>query len=347
MNAETLLNRMVRLKANPEGLPGPEHFDLTAGRIPAHDTDKVVVRNRYFLVSPSLRQMISKGAKDVPGVPFPALQPGDGLLGEAIGEVISAPADGGLSVGDMVQHFQGWRDYAALVPNECLRLSAPLPEPLGWVGYLGHGWTAYAALTRGVRIRKGDTVFVSSAAGAIGSMAGQIARVLGATRVIGSTSTLEKARRLVSHLGYDAAVTRVGTESLALQLRNVAPDGIDIYIDNVGGEQLRTATEIAANGARFVILGALSGQLAPFGTGRTAPVELDSMQILLKKLTLRGYSADDDPDAREEWFDMFASWSNAGYISFPHVIVEGLEHAPYALHNAAQGRYLGTVIVKL
>lgn len=340
-------NREVRLKARPVGLPAPEHFEIVTVPIPARTADTVLVRNLHFLVSASIRQMVSEGAREVPGVPFPALRPGDGLLGEAIGEVVEAPAGSDLSRGDKVQHFFGWRDYALVPIAQCRRLDRPLPQPLGYLGYLGHGWTAYAALTRGVQIREGDTVFVSSAAGAIGSIAGQLARQLGAGRVIGSTSSRKKADQLIADWGYDAAVIRGGVHPFAEQLLEAAPDGLDVVIDNVGGEQLQAAIAAAREHARVVIVGTLSGQLAATGTGRTAPVELDSTQILLKKITLRGYSADDDPDAHEEWLECFADWLRAGSMRFPHVVIDGLEHATAALRDATQGRYLGAVIVSL
>jgi 2-alkenal reductase len=347
MTAAPTISREVRLKARPEGLPAPAHFDIVEVPLPVPGPDAVLVRNRYFLVSASLRQMVSEGAEDVPGVPFPALRPGDGLLGEAIGEVVAAPVGGALSAGDMVQHFVGWRDYASVPVAQCRRLPAPLPEPLGYAGYLGHGWTAYAALTRGVVLRTGDTVFISSAAGAIGSMAGQIARLLGAARVIGSTSSRAKADRLIAELGYDAAIIRDSEKPFVEQLIEAAPGGIDVVLDNVGGAQLQAAVAAAREGARFVILGALSGQLAATGTGRTAPVELDSMQILLKKITLRGYSADDNPEAQDAWLRRFTDWLRAGDIRFPHVMIDGLDRATTALRDTAAGRYLGAVIVRL
>jgi len=177
-------------------------------------------------------------------------------------------------------------------------------------------------------------------------MAGQIARLLGAHRVIGSTGSQEKANRLVRELGYDAAVIR-GAESIARQLAKAAPNGIDVVIDNVGGEQLQAAVAAAREGARVVVMGALSGQLAKEGTGRTAPVQLDSFQLLLKKITLRGYSADDDPDLRQEWTNRFSQWLRSGSITFPHVISKGIDSAPDVLQRVAEGRYFGTVIVEL
>ncbi|MBN3794099.1 NADP-dependent oxidoreductase [Burkholderia sp. Ac-20392] len=347
MNLSIPMRRDVRLKAKLKGLPTPDDFEIVTAAAPAAGSGDVLVRNRYFLVSASLRAMISEGAEDVPGVPFPCLSAGDALMGEALGEVVSAPAGSGLSSGDIVTHFHGWRDYAMVPAWGCQRVGEALPKPAGYLGYLGHGWTAYAALTRGVPIRPGDTVFVTSAAGAIGAMAGQIARRLGAGRVIGSTSSHDKARRLVSELGYDAAVMRGGSTPFAEQLLEAAQGGIDVLIDSVGGEQLQAAVTAAREGARFLILGALSGQLAATGTGRTAPAEIDTVQFLLKRITMRGYSADDNPEAKGEWFERFAQWLRAGEIVFPHTVIDGLDNAPSALCDTSSGRYLGTVLVKL
>lgn len=341
------MRREVRLKAKLNGLPTPNDFEIVTAVAPDVGPQDVLVRNRYFLISASLRAMISEGAENVQGVPFPCLSAGDVLMGEALGEVMKAPIGSGLSTGDIVTHFYGWRDYALVPTWICHRVGEALPDPVGYLGYLGHGWTAYAALTRGVSIRPGDTVFVTSAAGAIGAMAGQIARRLGAGRVIGSTSSRDKAQRLVSELGYDAAVIRGSSTPFAEQVRDVALGGIDVLIDSVGGDQLQAAIASARERARFLILGALSGQLAAVGTGRTAPAEIDTVQFLLKRITMRGYSADDNPEAKDEWFQRFAQWLHAGAIAFPHTVIGGLDDAPSALCDTARGRYLGTVLVKL
>jgi NADPH-dependent curcumin reductase CurA len=136
-------------------------------------------------------------------------------------------------------------------------------------------------------------------------------------------------------------------EASALQLAEAAPSGVDVVLDNVGGEQLQAAVGAAREGARIVVMGALSGQLASAGTGRRAPAELDSFQILLKKLTLQGYSADDDPEMREEWTTRFDHWLRSGTIAFPRVISKGIDTAPDVLQGVAEGRYFGTVIVEL
>jgi NADPH-dependent curcumin reductase CurA len=333
----------VKLTVRPVGLPKPDNFDVVKVPMPAPKADEVLIRNRYFRISASLRMMISEGAECVEGVPFPALRPGDTLFGETVGEVVSAPTNSGLSAGDQVLHNLGWREFAAVPVCDCNLLGDTLPDK---AAHLSQGSTAYAALTRGVQIRPGDTVFISSAAGAIGSMAGQIARLLGAGRVVGSTSSQEKARRLISELRYDGVVVR-GEKPLAAQLAEVAPDGVDVYLDNVGGTQLQAAVKAARSGARFVVVGALSGQLAAQGTGRTAPVQLDSFDILLKKITMRGYSADDDPEVRSEWTARFADWLRSGDICFPHVTIDGLDAAPGALIDVAEGRHFGVVLIKL
>ncbi|MEV8515205.1 NADP-dependent oxidoreductase [Dactylosporangium sp. NPDC051484] len=336
--------REVRLAARPEGLPRPEHFDVVTIPLPRPAAGQVLVRNRFFRVSASLRMMISQGAEEVRGVPFPALSPGDTLREEAVGEVVSAPTGSGLCPGDLVAHFLGWREYAVVDETACTRLEGTLPDP---AAYLGPGQTAYAALTRGVHVRPGDTVFVSAGGSAIGSMAGQIARLLGADRVIGSTGSPDKAERLISELGYDAAVVRGTDEPLAAQLVKAAPGGIDVFLDNVGGDQLQAAVTAARDGARFILVGALSGQLAPCGTGRTAPVELDSFQLLMKKISIRGYSADDDPEVRSEWLRRFGDWLRSGGIAFPCVRITGIDRAPEALLQVIEGRHLGTVVVEL
>ncbi len=336
-------SREVKLVTQPPGLPQPENFTVVDVPMPIPKAGEALIRNRCFRISASLRMMISEGAECVEGVPFPALHPGDTLFEETVGEVVSAPPGSGLSAGDKVLHNLGWRQFAALPVSECTLLDDTLPDD---AAHLSHGWTAYAALTRAVEIRPGDTVFVSSAAGAIGSMAGQIARLLGAHRVIGSTSSQEKAGRLVSELGYDGAVVR-GERPLAAQLAELAPNGIDVYLDNVGGPQLHAAVKAARTGARFVVVGALSGQLAPHGTGRTAPVELDSFDLLLKRITIRGYSADDGPAVRGEWTRRFAGWLRSGEIRFPHVTIDGLEAAPAALRDVIEGRHFGVVIAKV
>ncbi|MFJ4871716.1 MDR family NADP-dependent oxidoreductase [Streptomyces sp. NPDC088757] len=334
-------HREIRLRTRPaHGLPSSEHLELVTTALPVPAPGEVLVRNRWFAVQAALRTLISGR---IEGAPLPSVEPGDTLFGAAVGEVVSAPP-GGPRPGELVFHWQGWREYAAVPASACTPLGDALPDP---VAHLSQGRTAYAALTRGAEVRPGDTVLVTGGAGAVGTMAGQIARLLGAGRVVGTTGSPAKAERLVAGLGYDAAVVRDTVEPLAAQLDGAAPDGIDVIFDNVGGEQLRAAVDAARPGARAVLVGALSGQLDPAGTGATARVELDSYALVLKRIALRGFSPLDHPEADAEWRERFGGWLRTGEIVFPHVRVAGMERAAGALHEVMTGRHLGAVVVEL
>ncbi|AJF64254.1 MDR family NADP-dependent oxidoreductase [Streptomyces vietnamensis] len=335
-------HREIRLRTRPErGLPAPEHLALVQTDLPVPAPGEVLVRNRWFAVSAAVRTLIGGGLK---GAPFPPLEPGDPLVGAAVGEVVSAPDDSGLRPGDLVSHWHGWREYAAVPAAGRTPLGDSLPDP---VAHLSQGRTAYAALTRGTEVRAGDTVLVTGGAGAVGTMAGQIARLLGAGRVIGSTGSPAKAERLVTELGYDAVVVRGAPASFPAQLAEAAPEGVDVLLDTVGGEQLSAAVAAARPGARAVLVGALSGQLDPEGTGATARVELDSYPLVLKRVSLRGFSPLDHPETEAEWRGRFGDWLRAGEITFPHVRVAGMDRAAEALREVMEGRHLGTVVVEL
>jgi NADPH-dependent curcumin reductase CurA len=330
-------SREVRLVAQPERLPEPADLAVVHTPLPVPGEGEVLVRNRFFHVFAALRTLMGGS---VAGAPFPALRPGDTLFGAAIGEVVTAPEDSGVRPGDLVAHLRGWREYAAVADYTPLD-PAGLPDP---VAHLAPGRTAYGALTRAAKVRPGDTVFVSGGAGSVGSLAGRLARLLGAGRVIGSTGSPAKAARMVAELGYDAAVVR-GGEPLESQLAEAAPDGIDVLFDNVGGEDLRAAIATARTGARFVLVGALSGQLSAHGPGTTAPVELDTFPLIVKQITMVGYGA--PPGLQEEWLERFGGWLRSGDLTFPYVRVEGIDQAPQALHDVTHGRHVGTVVVAL
>ncbi|MCJ2093172.1 NADP-dependent oxidoreductase [Methylobacterium sp. J-072] len=332
--------REVRLLAYPDGMIQPRDLTIVETALSEAGPNDLVVRNRWFRISISTRLMANPDAQAVEGIPFPVLKPGDALADGAIGEVVACPAGSGFEVGTYVSHPLGWRDYAVVDAGSCVALGRGPIEP---AAYLGHGWTAYAALTRGIRIWPGDTVFVSSGAGAIGSMAGQIARRLGASRVIGSTSTQDKADWMTTDLGYDAVILR-NRGSITDQLRAAAPDGVDVFVDMVGGEQLAAAAAAARAGARFVLLGALTAELNVAGASIVAPVELDSFQLILRDVTLRGYSADrDSAEAFPEWI----AWQREAGLHFACSTVAGLENAPRALHDACEGRLRGLVMVEV
>jgi NADPH-dependent curcumin reductase CurA len=332
--------REIRLARVPEGLPGRGDFTVAEVPPPVPDAGQVLVRNRHFLVFAALRTLIGGEVEDAP---LPPLRPGDPLFGPAVGEVVTAPEGGALRPGDTVLHMAGWREYAVLPPEQCTRLDGALPDP---AAHLGQGAVAYGALTRAAEVRAGDTVLVTGAAGAVGSSAGSVARLLGAGRVVGSTGSAWKADRLTAELGYDAVVLR-GAGSFAARLAEAAPQGVDVVLDTVGGEQLAAAVQVARHGARFALVGALRGQLSPQGAGGTAPVELDGYRLILKGISLRGYTGADHPGVDAEWSARFGSRLRSGEIPFPSTRIAGLAQAPQAFEDLLAGHHFGTVVVDL
>ncbi|MFF1735447.1 MDR family NADP-dependent oxidoreductase [Streptomyces sp. NPDC058247] len=333
--------REVRLATIPAELPTERHFTVTETPLPEPGPGQVLVRNRHFLVFPGLRTLIGG---EVDGLQLPSLRAGDALFGPAVAEVVSAPGDGPLRPGDLVSHMLGWREYALVDADGCTALGDALPDP---VAYLSPGSAAYGALTRLAGIREGDTVLVTGAAGAVGSLAGQIARILGAGRVIGSTGSRAKAERLVSELGYDAVVLRGSGQPLADQLAEAAPEGIDVLLDNVAGEQLVAALGAARQGARFALVGTLSGQMSPQRTGGSSPVEIDAFRLVVKGISLRGYTGADHPDVEKEWTARFGDWLRSGDITFPYTRIPGIDRAARALQELIEGKHFGAVVVDL
>lgn len=333
-------SREIRLAVTPDGLPEAKHFTLVETPLPRPGPGEVLVRNRHFVLFPGLRTLMGT---ENDGVPLPPLRGGDTVIGPAVGEIVSAPDDSPLRPGAPVTHLLGWREYAVLPADQVLPLGDELPDP---IACLAQGSAAYGALTRLAQVRPGDTVLVTGAAGAVGTLAGQIARLLGAGRVVGTTGSPEKAERLRAELGYDAVVVR-GAGDFAGQLAEAAPGGIDVLLDLVGGEQLAAAVGAARQGARFALVGALSGQLDAGRGGGSAPAEIDTYRLIVKGVSLHGYTGGDHPDVEAEWTRRFGAWLRSGEIRFPYTAVAGLENAPRAFQELVGGRHFGGVVVEV
>ncbi|MEU6712255.1 NADP-dependent oxidoreductase [Nonomuraea sp. NPDC046802] len=329
-------HREVRLAARPQGALRTDHFHVVEVPVPEPGPGQVLVRNRLMSVVAVMRTLM-QGEADLPMPPY---EPGQALWGPAIGEVIAAPGTD-LSPGDLVEHRHGWREYAA-VDVAGVQLIDPEAMP-DVAAHLSQGVTAWLGIVRAAEVRKGDTVFVTGAAGGVGSLAGQFARLRGATRVIGSTGSQRKGEYLIKELGYDAVVIR-GARPIEDQLREAAPDGIDAVFDNVGGEQLSAALAVARRGARVALVGSLSGQLSG---GFSAPVEIDTGSLILRGITLRGMSGSDHLDAIPQAMREFGRALREGTIIFPHTRLSGIDQAPRALCELLQGRHIGAVLVEL
>ncbi|HEY3873433.1 MAG TPA: NADP-dependent oxidoreductase [Actinocrinis sp.] len=330
--------REVHLVARPHGALTDDLFRIAELPIPEPAPGQVLVRNTVMAVAAVMRTLMNE--IDTPGVRFQSYELGAPPHGPAVGEVVAAPGTA-LAPGDLVSHRQGWREYSLVAEADARRLEpGALPDP---AAYLAQGATAWMGVVRGAEVRDGDTVFVSGAAGGVGTLAGQAARLRGAARLIGSTSTKAKADYLTAELGYDAVVLR-GTAPIEEQLRAAAPDGIDAVIDNVGGEQLEAAIAVARRRARIAVVGALSSQLSDAAPQKTG---VDTLSLVSRGITLRGVALFDHFDIAPEWYHVFAAGLRDGTLKFPHARLKGIDQAPRALRELVEGRHIGAVVVDL
>jgi NADPH-dependent curcumin reductase CurA len=272
---------------------------------------------------------------------IPPFQVGEALEGSALGEVIASAAPN-LPLGTTVTHFAGWRDYAVIDAATATPVDTSLAAPQHYLGALGTtGLTAYAALTNVARVEPGDTVFISAAAGAVGSVAGQIAETLGAARVIGSAGGAAKTELLLDEFGFDAAVDyRKG--DLAGQLAAAAPEGIDVYLDSVGGEHLRVAVEAMRPGGRIALVGAISGY-----NGATAEPGPDLYLAATKELSLRGMLVTSYFPLFGEYIAKAADWLANGTLHTKETVYTGLDQAPTAFLGVLSGANTGKMLVRL
>ncbi|MBU8856140.1 MULTISPECIES: NADP-dependent oxidoreductase [unclassified Micromonospora] len=330
------VNREIHLASRPEGWPTPENFRLVTTEVPTPGPGQVVVRNRFMSVDPYMRGRMNDVKSYVP--PFALDAP---LDGGAIGEVVAGEA-GGVKPGDTVLHGLGWREYA-LVDAKGVRTVDPGLAPVtAYLGVLGMtGLTAYAGLLDVAAMKPGETVFVSGAAGAVGSMVGQIAKLRGAGRVIGSAGSAAKVERLAA-LGFDAAFD-YHDGPVYKQLKAAAPDGVDVYFDNVGGDHLEAAIGAMNLHGRAAICGMISQYNAT--EPQAAPRNL--ALVIGKRLTLRGFLVGDHGHLREQFVQEMAGWLREGRLSYDETIVDGIEQAPEAFLGLLRGENLGKMLVRL
>lgn len=332
-----LTTRFVSLASRPDGRPTPADFALEEQPTGELRPGQLLVRNAYMSVDPAMRGRMEPTEKHY----TTNFSVGGPLDGSAVGRVIESRANQ-FAAGDFVRHRLGWRDYA-VVDAQAATIVDPALAPLPtWLGVLGQtGFTAYVGLRRAGEMHQGDVVFVSAAAGAVGSAAGQFARLLGASRVIGSAGGAEKARILVDELGFDEGIDyRAG---LAEGLAAAAPDGIDLYFDNVGGDHLIAALYALKVRGRV----ALCGMISTMEDTSSAPGVHHLIQVVLKRLTIRGFIVRDHEDLRPEFEKQVANWLRNGELVSRQTVVDGLENAVDAFLGLLSGANVGKMLVRL
>jgi NADPH-dependent curcumin reductase CurA len=329
--------REIRLASRPAGRPVPENFRLAESTLPELQDGQILVRNLYISVDPYMRGRMN----DVKSYSAPfALDAA--LDGGAVGEVIASRAEG-RKVGDAVVHQLGWREYAVLDADATSVARTDLAPASAFLGALGMtGLTAYAGLLKVAEFKAGDAVFVSGAAGAVGSLVGQIAKAMGASRVIGSAGTPDKVARLLE-LGFDAAFD-YHDGPVREQLEKAAgPAGIDVYFDNVGGEHLEAALAVLNVGGRV----AMCGAIAQYNSTEPTPAPRNLMLAIGKQLTLRGFLVGGQRQHSGEFFENMSAWLADGSVRYDETVVDGLENAPRAFMDLLDGANTGKMLVRL
>lgn len=330
-------SREVRLKSRPEGLPTADNFEVATVDLPAPGPGEVQVRNHFMSVDPYMRGRMYDRPSYVP--PF---QIGEALQGGAVGEVI-ASNDPTFAVGDAVQSMWGWREAYNAPANTLQKLDTSSGLPLqAFLGVAGMpGMTAYAGLLRVAALKDGDVVFVSAAAGAVGSVVCQIAKIKGHT-VIGSAGGPEKAAFLKS-IGVDHVIDYKATPDLKAALRQAAPKGIDVYFENVGGEHLEAAIDSARPFARF----ALCGMISQYNETGEPKGPSNIIQAVGKSLKLEGFIVSNHYDLLPDFLRDMSAWIGSGQLKWKDTVDEGIDAAPGAFIKLFKGENMGKMLVKL
>ena len=328
--------REIRLKSRPSGVPKPENFELVGVDLPAPGAGEVQVKNLWMTVDPYMRGRMNDVKSYSP--PF-AL--GKVMDGGAVGEVV-ASEDPGLKPGDLVQSGFGWREGFNAPAAQVQKLNTMGLAPQTFLGAAGMpGLTAYVGLLKIAALKDGDIVFVSGAAGAVGSMVAQIAKAKGHT-VIGTAGGADKVAYLKS-IGVDHAIDYKVETDLTAALAKAAPDGSDVYFDNVGGDHLVAALNAARPFARFALCGAISMYNAtemPAGPNNL-------VQMVGKQLRMEGFIVSSSWDMMPAFLGDLAGWIKDGKVTWKETVFEGIEKAPDAFRGLFSGENLGKMLVKL
>ncbi|WP_432085338.1 NADP-dependent oxidoreductase [Streptomyces sp. bgisy095] len=335
MSALPASSREWHLVARPHGWPVPADFALRETPVAEPAEGRILVRNKHFSVDPYMRGRMNDVKSYVP--PFKLDHPMDG---GAVGEVVASNAEG-FAVGDHVLHGLGWREYADVPAKHATKVDPDLAPLSAYLGVLGMtGLTAYAGLFEVASFKEGDAVFVSGAAGAVGSQVGQMARLRGASRVIGSAGSDEKVKWLVEELGFDAAFN-YKNGPVRDQLREAAPDGIDVYFDNVGGDHLEAAISSLKVHGRATIC----GMIAQYNDTEPTPGPRNMAQIIGKRLRLQGVLVGDHYDLQEQFVREVGGWLAAGELKHRETFAEGIETGVDAFLGMLRGDNTGKMIV--
>jgi NADPH-dependent curcumin reductase CurA len=328
--------REIRLKSRPTGLPTHDNFEFATVDLPAPGPGQAQVKNLWMTVDPYMRGRMNDVKSYTP--PF---QLGEALQGGAIGEVVQSN-DPSLKPGDLVNSFLGWREGFNAPAQALQKLDPKGLPPQAFLGAAGMpGLTAYAGLLKVAGLKDGDIVFVSGAAGAVGSMVVQVAKARGHT-VIGSAGGAEKVKFL-KEIGCDAVIDYKATPDLTAALEKAAPEGIDVYFDNVGGAHLEAALNSARPFARF----AICGMISIYNATKPEPGPSNLAQLIGKNIRMEGFIVSHHFSMMPQFIADLSKWVAEGKVTWRETVFEGLDNAPDAFIGLFKGENLGKMLVKL
>ena len=331
------MNRRVVLAARPHGEPTPAHFRLEESRVPVPKAGEVLLRTRWLSLDPYMRGRMSAAKSYAAPVAI-----GEAMTGGTVSEVVESD-NPDFAVGELVSAFGGWQDYSVSDGRGLQRIPPGVP-PTTALGILGMpGMTAYTGLLTIGRPKAGETVVVAAAAGPVGSLVGQIAKLKGA-RAVGIAGGLEKCRYLTEELGFDAGIDHRG-DDLPQALAAACPEGIDVYFENVGGAVFEAVLPLLNDFARMPVCGLVSAYNAtelPPGPDRSPGL---MRAILTKRLHLQGFIVWDFADQAEAFLRDVGGWLREGRVKHREDVVEGLEKAPEAFIGLLKGRNFGKLVV--
>jgi NADPH-dependent curcumin reductase CurA len=337
-------SREWHLTRRPQGVPVDEDFALVDVDLPDPGKGEILVRNSFLSVDPYMRGRMNDAKSYVP--PFRLDQPMDGDAVGVVEQVGEGAVDGNgapVAIGDTVIHRFGWRTRPVVPATTARVLNTSLAPAPAYLGVLGMpGLTAYAGLLRIGQLAEGDRVFVSAAAGAVGSMVGQLARLKGASLVVGSAGGPDKTSWLLDQAGFDAAIDYKATP-IRKGLAAAAPEGIDVYFDNVGGDHL----EAAITALRPYGRAAICGMISLYNATEPAPGPRNLPMIIAKRLTLRGFIVFDHADLRPQFEAEVGQWLADGKIVWRETEVEGIDNAVNGFRDLMAGANTGKMLIRL
>lgn len=331
------VNRQIVLAKRPEGMPKESDFQLVEGQLPHAGAGEVLVRALYLSVDPYIRGRLSGRTTYIKG-----LQPGEVIASGVVGQVIES-GDPRMAVGDIVEGMLGWQEYA-VAQAKALRKIDPAAAPISTALYvLGMpGLTAYFGLLEICRPQAGETVLISGAAGAVGSLVGQIARIK-RCRAVGVAGSDEKVRYLTGELGFDGAFNYKSTSDYHARIKELCPNGVDVYFDNVGGEITDAAVRLINTRARIGVC----GQISQYNLEKPEMGPRWLGQLVMKQAKAEGFLVNQFADHFEEGYRQLGNWLRQKRIQYREDIVEGIENTPRAFIGMLEGANIGKRLVKV